>query len=310
MRPTVVLTDPFHPEVVQRDLKPHAQVLLASSRAGLLRLLPKADGLITRLSDKVDAALLARAPRLRVVGNFAVGFDNIDRAACHARSVRVVNTPGVLDRSTAELALALLLAAARRLPEGEALCRSGRFRGWAPRMLLGLELRGRRALIVGQGRIGGEVARLFAAVGLEVRSVGSRSTEAQIEAELSAAQVVSLHLPYSAATHHWLSKERLALLPPDAIVVNTARGPVVDEAALIAALRARRIFAAGLDVFEREPKVPLGLRRLRSAVLLPHLGSATTQAREAMAGAVISGVLAVLRGETPPNEVRWAAKAG
>jgi glyoxylate reductase len=307
MRPTVVLTDPLIPAVVERDLRPHARVQVVSSRAGLLRLLPKADGLITLLSDRVDAALLAAAPRLKVVGNFAVGYDNLDRAACHARGVRVVNTPGVLDRSTAELALALLLAAARRLPEGDALCRKGRFAGWAPELLLGLELRGRRALIVGKGRIGGETARLFAAVGLEVRSVGSGSSAAEIARELKAAQVVSLHLPYSAATLHWLSKERLALLPRDAIVINTARGPVLDEKALIAALRARRLFAAGLDVFEREPEIPLALRRLPNAVLLPHLGSATTQAREAMARLAIAGVLAVLRGEAPPNEVRWEA---
>jgi glyoxylate reductase len=304
MRPTVVLTDPLIPAVVKRDLRPHARVKLATSRAQLLRLLPEADGLITLLSGRIDAALLAKAERLRVVGNFAVGFDNLDLAACRARGVRVVNTPGVLDRSTAELALALLLAAARRMPEGEALCRSGRFRGWAPGLLVGLELRGRRALIVGKGRIGGETARLFAAVGLEVRSLGSKSSAAEIARELQAAQVISLHLPYSAATHHWLSKARLARLPRDAIVINTARGPVVDEQALIAALRTRRIFAAGLDVFEREPEIPLALRRLQSAVLLPHLGSATTQAREAMCALVIAGVLAVLRGETPPNGVR------
>jgi glyoxylate reductase len=175
-------------------------------------------------------------------------------------------------------------------------------------MLLGLELRGRRALIVGRGRIGGETARLFSAVGLEVESLGRDASAAQIKAALKRAQVLSLHLPYGPATHHWLSRERLALLPRDAIVLNTARGPIVDERALIAALQAQRIFAAGLDVFEREPEIPDALRALSNAVLLPHLGSATTTAREGMARSVISGVLAVLRGERPPNLVRFQAR--
>jgi glyoxylate reductase len=304
MRPMVVLTDPFLPAVVRAELRPHAKIVYVRSRAELLAAVGRADAVITRLSDRVDQELLAAAPRLKVAGNFAVGFDNIDRAACRARGVAVVNTPGVLDRSTAELALSLLLAAARRIPEGEALCRTGKFKGWAPQLLLGLELKGRRALVAGKGRIGGETARLFAAVGLSVNAVDSKTPDAAIREKLREAQVVSLHLPFHPGTRHWLSKARLALLPPDAIVINTARGPVVDEKALIVALRTRRIFAAGLDVFEREPEIPLALRKLPNVVLLPHLGSATLQAREGMARAVISGVLAVLRGERPANLVQ------
>jgi glyoxylate reductase len=302
-KPLVILTDPFIPEVIARRLKPHARVIVARDRAALLRLLPRADGLITRLSDRVDAALLARAPRLRAIANYAVGIDNVDLAACAARGVRVANTPDVLTRATAELTLALLLACARRVPEGEALCRSGEFKGWAPRMLLGLELEGRRALIVGQGRIGRETARIFRGVGLKVTFITRRDSAAGIRAKLKRAQVLSLHVPLTPATRHWLDASRLALLPKDAIVLNTTRGAAVDERALIRALKARRIFGAGLDVFAREPEIPAALRRLPNVVLLPHLGSATTAARTAMAELAVSGLLALLGGRRPANEV-------
>ncbi len=308
-KPTVVLTDPFIPEVIERELKPRAQVLIARDRKHLEKLIAGADALITRFSDRVDEALLAKAPRLRAIGNFAVGFDNIDFKACARRGIRVTNTPDVLTRATAELTLALLLACARRLPEGEALCRRGRFGGWDPRMLLGLELKGRRAVIVGRGRIGGETARLFRGIGLKVEFITREDSAAAVRTKLRRAQVLSLHVPLSAATRHWLDARKLALLPRDAIVLNTTRGPVVDEQALIRALSAkpqsRRIFAAGLDVYEREPEIPAALRKLPNTVLLPHLGSATHEARTAMARLAVSGVLALLGGGRPSNEVRF-----
>jgi glyoxylate reductase len=304
-RPLVVLAHPFLPELVRRELAPHARVRIAHTRSELLSLVARAEGLVTRFSDPVDEALLRRAPRLRAVANFAVGTDNIDFEACRRRRIRVTNTPGVLTRATAELALALLLACARRVPEGERLCRSGRFKGWAPDLLLGLELRGRTAVLVGPGRIGRETARLFEGIGLRVEWIRRAAPEREIRAKLKRAQVLSLHVPLTEATRHWLSAARIACLPRDAIVINTTRGPVVDERALARALSARRLFAAGLDVYEREPAIPAVLRRLPNAVLLPHLGSATREAREAMARLALRGVLALLNGQSPPNEVQF-----
>lgn len=303
-KPTVVITYPFHPEVIQRELKPKARVILAPTRAKLLKALAQADGLITLLFDRVDEDLLAHAPKLRVVGNVAVGVNNIDLAACRQRKLTVVNTPKVLTRATAELTLTLLLAVAKRVPEGEALCRSGRFKGWAPDMLLGHELKGCHAVIVGAGRIGRETARLFRALGLTVEFISRDDAESSIQRKLRRAQVLSLHLPLNRQTHHWLSRARLRLLPRDAIVLNTARGPVIDEKALIQALQDRRIFGAGLDVYEREPEIPRALRRLSNVVLLPHLGSATEETRAAMASLAVQGVLGVLNGKRPWNTVR------
>ena len=192
-RPLVVLAHPFLPDIVRDVLKPHARVRAARNRAELVRLLKNADGLVTRFSDPVDERLLRGAHRLKAVGNFAVGTDNIDFDACRARGIRVVNTPDVLTRATAELTLALCLAAARRLPEGEALCRRDRFKGWAPDMLLGLELQGRTAVLVGPGRIGRETGRLFEGIGLKVEWLGRNSTEVEIRYKLSRAQILAAH---------------------------------------------------------------------------------------------------------------------
>jgi len=270
--------------------------------ADLDEALPGADALICLLTLPVDDALLSRAPRLRVVGNHAVGTDNVDLDACRARGIAVVNTPDVLTRSTAELALTLLLAAARRVGEGERLLRAERWTGWAPDQLLGLELAGRRALVVGPGRIGEQTARLFEAVGLIVERLG-RAQDKEIDEALRRADVLSLHIPLTDETRGWLSAARIAQLPRHAIVINTARGPIVDEAALAAALAERRLFAAGLDVYEREPAVHPRLRSLENVVLLPHLGSATRTAREGMARLCARGVQQLLNGEEPPNRV-------
>jgi glyoxylate reductase len=299
------LTHPFLPALVRSELKAHARVRIANDAKQLKKLLLSADGLVTRVSDPVTHELLTKAPRLRALANFGVGVDNIDFAACRERGIRVANTPDVLTRATAELALALLLAAARRVPEGEALCRSGKFGGWEPEMLLGLELQNRTAMLVGPGRIGQETERLFRALGLRTEWITRQSSPQEIEEKLRRAQILSLHVPSTQATHHWLSKKRIALLPRDAIVLNTARGPVVDERALTQALKARKIFAAGLDVYEREPAIPRELRKLPNVVLLPHLGSATVQAREGMARLAFQGVLALLNGQSPPNEVKF-----
>lgn len=299
-KPTVALTFAFHPEVIREKLAPRAGVVLARTPAALRT----ADAAICMLWDKIDARWLARAPKLRALGTYSVGTNHIDLDACARRGVRVANTPGVLSRATAECAAALLLAAARRVPEGHELCRTGRWTGWRPDQLLGLELLGRRAVLVGRGRIGEETARIFRGLGLKVEWITRRDSEKQLRAKLARAQVLSLHVPLEESTRHWLDRARLACLPPDAIVINTSRGPVIDERALTEALRKRRIFSAGLDVYEREPEIPSALRRLSNVVLLPHLGSATAETRRAMAEQVIQGVLDLLDDKRPPNEVK------
>ena len=270
-----------------------------------------ADALVCLLTDRVDGDLLDAAPGLRVVANVAVGFDNIDVAACTERGVIATNTPGVLTEATADLAWALLLAAARRVGEGERLVRSGGWEGWGPNQLVGQPVHGRTIGIVGMGAIGTAVARRARGFGMEVLYT-ARSVRPEAETEtgarrvpldelLATADVVSLHILLTPDTHHLIDAAALDRMKPTAILVNTARGPVVDEAALVEALRAGRIAAAGLDVFEREPALAEGLAELDNAVVLPHLGSATTEARAAMVGLACANVVAVLTGGEPPT---------
>ncbi len=286
----------------------------AIPRDELLRRAAGAAALVTLMSERVDDELLdAAGPRLRVVANYAVGYDNVDVAACAARGVAVTNTPDVLTDATADLAFALLLAAARRLVEGDALVRSGTWTGWQPGQLLGRQVSGRALGLVGLGRIGGAVARRARGFGMRLAYHNRRRDEAA-EAELGAVYLpldellatsdfVSLHVPLTPATRHLIGARELALMKPTAVLVNTARGPVVDEAALVDALREGRLFAAGLDVFEREPEVHPGLPGLANVVLAPHVGSATVETRTAMALACSRAVVDVLQGRTPPNLV-------
>jgi glyoxylate reductase len=240
---------------MKRELGPHARYRVARTRKELENLIVKADGLISQVTDPIDEALLSRAPQLKVVGNFGVGFNNIDVNACRAKKIRIVNTPDVLTRATAEIAVALLFAAARRIPEGEKLCRSGRFKGWTPTLLLGHELFGRTAVLVGPGRIGKETAKILRGIGMKVVFISRADSASLVRSKLKSADVLSLHLPLNPSTQHWLDSRKLALLPSNCIVINTTRGAVVDEQALIRALQTRRIFSAGLDVFEFEPKI-------------------------------------------------------
>jgi glyoxylate reductase len=268
---------------------------LPPSRAELRELVAEAEGLLCLLSDRVDEELLGAAPRLRVVSNYAVGFDNIDLAACAARGVAVGTTSGVLTDATADLAMALLLAAARRLPEARDDARAGRWQTWEPQGWLGLELRGARLLIVGPGRIGRAVARRAAPFGMEIELFGRGG---DLHAALARADVVSLHVPLTAATHHLIDADALAAMRPGTILVNTARGGVVDEAAL---LRATHITAA-LDVTDPEPPPPGDPILDASHVLLvPHIGSATHAARERMTAVAVANLLAGLEGEPLPN---------
>jgi glyoxylate reductase len=280
----------------------------------LLELAPGVDAIIADPTVAVtDALLEAAGPTLRVVANFAVGYDNVDLEACRRRGVAVTNTPDVLTNATAELALALSLAAARHMSEAEADLRGGRWRGFDPGAYLGVELSGATFGIVGMGRIGRRYAELVAGLAGEVLYT-SRTRKADAERELGARQapfeelldradVVSLHLPATAGTIGLVGAQELSAMKATAVLVNTSRGPLVDSTALIRALRDGEIGAAGLDVYEHEPDVPTELREAPHCVLLPHIGSATTRSRDGMARLVADNVLAVLRGADPPHRV-------
>ena len=272
------------------------------------------DAIIPLVSQPVGETELARLPSLRVVANYGVGYDNIDLAAAARRSVTVTNTPDVLTDATADLAMALLLAAARRLREGLDLARGGEWNGWHPTQLLGMGLQGRVLGILGAGRIGVATARRAAAFGMEIvywnrstcpemeSEAGGRRAE-DVESLLAEADVVSVHLPLTPETRGFLSAERLAEMKPGAILVNTARGAVVDQGAVADALRSGYLSAAGLDVFENEPEIPAELRDLPNCVTLPHLGSATRDARQAMWDLAAANARAVLGGEEPLTPV-------
>ena len=286
----------------------------ALERVVLLEAASQADAILSLLTERMDAELFDRAPGLRMVANMAVGFDNVDIDAAAARGIWVTNTPGVLDGATADLAMALLLAAARRLPEAERFLRAGRYRRWGPMLLCGQEVHGRTLGILGMGRIGEAVARRARlGFGMEIlywdersrpdleRELDVRRTD--LDTLLGAADFVSIHLPLTTDTAGLIDACRLARMKPTAVLVNTARGPIVDEAALASALRSGVIWAAGLDVFEREPEVCPDLLELDNAVLLPHVASASIPTRLAMAQLAADNILALHRGEIPPTPV-------
>jgi glyoxylate reductase len=294
------------PAGISVETFPHDRV---ATREEILAGARECEGLVSLLTDRIDDALLAACPKLRVVANYAVGVNNVDLAACARRGIVVCNTPGVLTEATAELALALMLALTRRLREGERLARSGGWAGWGPTQLLGAGLTGRTLGIVGLGRIGAAVARRAIACGMTVLHCSPRDPDPAIrrvglDELLATADVVSLHAPLTEATRHLLDRAAIERMKPGSILVNTARGPLVDEAALADALARGRIAGAGLDVFEEEPAIHPALAGREDVVLLPHLGSATRSAREAMALLAIDGCFAVLAGRTPANVVR------
>lgn len=276
--------------------------------------LSDADAVVTLLSDRVDDAFLEAAPRARIVANVAVGYNNIDVAACSARGIRVSNTPDVLTDATADLTMGLLISVTRRLGEGDRLIRSGAPWKWGMFMMLGTGLQGRRLGIVGMGAIGTAVASRAKAFGMDIayhnRSAVDADTERRLGARrlaldelLATSDVVSLHCPYSDATHHLVDASALATMRRSGYLVNTARGPIVDESALVDALCDGTISGAALDVFENEPAVHPGLLELDQVVLAPHLGSATTETRAAMAELAARNVVAFLRGDEPPTPV-------
>ncbi len=268
------------------------------------------DAVVCLLTDRIDADVVAAAaPRVKVVANVAVGYDNVDVTAAHAAGIAVCNTPGVLDETTADLAFLLILGAARLASEAEADLRAGRWHGWGINQYLGRDVHGATLGLVGYGRIGQAVARRAAGFGMEVlhhtrTDTGLPGWRGDLDAMLGECDIVSLHVPLSDATRHLIDARRLALLRPSAVLVNTARGPVVDEQALAIALEEGRCFAAGLDVFEREPEVHPRLLAAPRTVLLPHVGSASVATRTRMARLACEGAVAVLAGAEPPNLVR------
>lgn len=282
-----------------------------TDEAKLIDFIGSADAVLTLLANPVTDRVLAACPGLQVVGNCAVGFDNIDLVAARSRGVWVTNTPDVLTEATADLTWGLILAVTRRLGEAERLLRDGRFRGWALDMLLGSGIQGRQLGVVGYGRIGRAVARRAVGFGMSVAYNGHTelldpdppATYMPLEELLSTSHVVSLHTPMSRQNHHLLNEAGLRLMPEGAFLINTARGPLVDEAALVRVLEDGHLGGAGLDVFEDEPVVHPGLLERENVVLLPHIGSATQESRAAMAELAAKNILAVLAGEEPPTPV-------
>jgi lactate dehydrogenase-like 2-hydroxyacid dehydrogenase len=283
--------------------------------ADILRFAQGADAVLCCPAEKLDGATIGALPAtVKVLGTFSVGYDHIDIAACRARGLPVVNTPDVLSVATAECCMLLIFAAARRANEGERLVRSGTWTGWAPTQLLGTLVSGRRLGVFGFGRIGREVARMGRAFGMEVHYRDVARAPAELEGGaiwhedddsfLAASEVLSLNAPGGNATRQWLNAERIAKLPAGAVVANGARGTLVDDEALIAALRDGHLAAAGLDVYDGEPNLNPGYLTLENVVLLPHLGSATRETRDAMGNIVLDGIDAVLAGREPRNLVR------
>ena len=271
-------------------------------------------GVLSTVTEKIDAEFMdAAGDGLKVVANMAVGYDNVDVDAAAERGIVVTNTPGVLDETTADVAFMLLLAAARRLGESERVLRSGRWEWWGPKLFMGPDVWGKRLGIVGLGRIGRAVARRAGGFGMEIL-YHNRSPKPEAEDELGAryldldellrtADFVSIHTPLTDETHHLIGAEELEKMKPRAVLVNTSRGPVVDEGALADALAKGRIFAAGLDVYEEEPKVHPKLLELENVVLAPHIGSGSIETRDKMATLAAENLAAVLSGEEPKTPV-------
>ncbi len=270
------------------------------------------EALLCLLTDNIDRELLDAAPMLKCVSNLAVGYNNIDLDHANARNIVVCNTPGVLTESTADLTWALLLACARRVVESDRYVREGRFEGWGPMLMMGVDVFDKTLGIIGMGRIGSAVARRAEGFGQRVlwfdplvdpKTVSPDYERTDLRHLCETSDFISIHVPLTPATQHLIGAELLSLMRPTAVLINTARGPVVDEAALIEALRENRIAAAGLDVYEREPDIPAELLALDNAVLLPHIGSASVETRTKMALLAAENAIAVIQGKEPPARV-------
>lgn len=279
------------------------------SRDELAKQSKNADGIISSLTDKFDKNMIDQLENCKIIANYAVGFNNIDIDYAAHKGIKVTNTPDVLTDATAEIAAALILSCARRIPEGERIMRNNEFYGWEPKLLRGIQLSGKTLGIIGAGRIGQATARKLKGFGLKIIYY-NKSKKNDFEAELNAKKVslnglmkksdfISIHLPLNEMTHHILNKSNLDLMKETAVLVNTARGEVVDENYLIKMLKKKRIFAAGFDVYENEPIVNKDLLSLENVVLLPHIGSSTFETRDKMAELTAKNVINVLTGKRP-----------
>ena len=319
-RPHVIVTRKL-PDAIETRMRElfdarlnHADAVM--SKAELVEAVKDCEVLVPTVTDRIDSAVLAHAgDRLRLIANYGTGVDNIDVEAAYKRGITVTNTPGVLTEDTADMTMALILAVSRRLAEGERVARSGEWSGWTPTAFLGRRIWGKRLGILGMGRIGSALARRARGFGLAVHYHNRRRVHESIENELEATywesldqmlarvDIVSVNCPHTPATYHLLSARRLKLLRDSAIIVNTSRGEVIDEAALTRMLRDREIAGAGLDVFEHEPAINPKLRQLDNVVLLPHMGSATIEGRLDMGEKVIINIKTFIDGHRPPDRV-------
>ena len=292
-------------EIFPYDRIPRKEEIIAAVR--------NADALISLLTDKIDKEIIDSAPKLKVIGNYAVGYNNIDVEYAKKKGIIVTNTPGVLTDATADLTFALILAAARRVVEGDKFVRQGKFNGWAPMLMLGKDVWGATIGIIGAGRIGQAVARR--AKGFNMRILYySRTRKEEMEKELGAkfvsledllkeSDIITLHVPLTPKTKHLIDYEEFEIMKDGAILINTSRGEVVNEEAMLNALKSGKLFAAGLDVFYNEPNVNPELFKMDNVVLTPHIGSATERTRRKMAEMVCNDVVRVLIGEEPMNKV-------
>ncbi|MDU4961432.1 MAG: D-glycerate dehydrogenase [Sporomusaceae bacterium] len=307
------------PEPVIKYLKEHCEVEInpfdrVLSKAELLAAVKGRDAVLSQLTDSIDDAVLAAAgPQCKLFANYAVGYNNVDLEAALRRNIMVTNTPDVLTAATADLAWALLFAVARRVVEADAFLREGKYRGWEPLLLLGMDISGKTLGVIGTGRIGQNFAAKAAAFSMNILYNDSRRNLAfeqktgaaytDKETLLKTADFVSLHVPLLPATRHLIGAPELQLMKNTAILINTSRGPVVDEQALVAALQAGEIWGAGLDVFENEPELAPGLAELKNVVILPHVASATIETRVNMGLVAARNIVAAMKGETPPDLV-------
>jgi len=319
-KPKVVVTRKLPDPVETRMCELFDTELNASDRPmstdELVDALGRADVLVPTVTDRIDSRILSRAgPNLRLIANFGAGVDNIDVATANARGITVTNTPGVLTEDTADMTMALILAAARRVVEGANVVQSGGFSGWSPTWMLGRRIAGKRLGIIGMGRIGQAVARRAKAFGLSIHYHNRKPVSPRIAEDLEATywesldqllarmDVISVNCPHTPATFHLLSARRLKLLQPHAIIVNTSRGEVIDEPALANMLARGEIAGAGLDVYENEPAINPKLLKLPNVVLLPHMGSATVESRIDMGEKVIINIKTFMDGHRPPDRV-------
>jgi glyoxylate reductase len=290
------------------SVNPYDRVL---SKEELMKSVQGKDGLLCLLTDQVDRDVIYAEPKLKMIASYAVGYDNIDVSAATERGIPVSNTPGVLTETTAELAWALLFSVARRIVEGDSFTRTGQFKGWAPLLMLGQGATNKTLGIIGAGRIG--TAFALKSKGFDMKVIYSdEQRNEQLERELGAKKVplpkllkesdyVSIHVPLMKATHHLIGEKELKMMKKTAVLINTARGPIIDEAALIKALKEHWIFGAGLDVYEKEPEISRELKSLDNVVLQPHTGSGTIETRTKMALMAAENLIEGLKGNIPPN---------